>query len=39
MSAAAREFAERFDWDRCADEVAAIYRQLVVGAADADLRT
>ena len=28
MAAAAREFAARFDWDRCAAEVAAIYREL-----------
>jgi alpha-1,6-mannosyltransferase len=32
MSAAAREFATRFDWDRCAAEVAAIYRDLVLDA-------
>ncbi len=28
MSAAARESAARFDWDRCAAEVAEIYREL-----------
>ncbi len=29
MAAAAREFSARFNWDRCAAEVAAIYRELV----------
>jgi glycosyltransferase involved in cell wall biosynthesis len=29
MSAAAREFARRFDWDDCAAQVAALYRSLV----------
>jgi glycosyltransferase involved in cell wall biosynthesis len=29
MSARAREFARRFDWDACAERVAAIYRGLV----------
>jgi glycosyltransferase involved in cell wall biosynthesis len=28
MSAAAREFARRFDWDRCAEQVAALYLEL-----------
>ncbi len=32
MSAAAREFAARFDWDRCAAEVAALYRELVLAS-------
>ncbi|HWF53242.1 MAG TPA: glycosyltransferase family 4 protein [Solirubrobacteraceae bacterium] len=31
MGAAAREFAARFDWDRCASEVAGVYRT-VAGA-------
>ncbi len=31
MSQAARRFAARFDWDRCAAEVAAIYHSLMRG--------
>jgi glycosyltransferase involved in cell wall biosynthesis len=29
MSVAAIEFARRFDWDRCAAEVAGVYRSLI----------
>lgn len=32
MAAAAREFAARFDWDRCAAQVAALYRELATRA-------
>ncbi len=32
MSARARAFARRFDWDRCAAEVAALYEGLVTSA-------
>jgi glycosyltransferase involved in cell wall biosynthesis len=32
MAEAAREFAARFDWDGCADQVADLYRELARGA-------
>ena len=35
MAAAAREFAARFDWDRCAADVAGLYRELAGGAGSA----
>jgi glycosyltransferase involved in cell wall biosynthesis len=28
---AAERFAQRFDWDRCAEQVAAVYRQVAAG--------
>ncbi len=39
MGGHAREFARRFDWDRCAAGVATVYRSTVEGAASGPLKS